>query len=87
MFVYWPFFFSSRDLVFISTFMLLCLELENFSLFYITSRDGYSNAYRTGFHLAGSMPNSDDVRRREIPEKSCQKSKKTARSLRAAMQV
>ena len=36
MFVYWPFFFffSSRDLVFISTFMLLCLELEKFSLFY-----------------------------------------------------
>ena len=28
------FFFSSRDLVFISTFMLLCLELEKFSLFY-----------------------------------------------------
>ena len=27
------FFFSSRDLVFISTFMLLCLELEKFSLF------------------------------------------------------
>ena len=41
-----------------------------------TSRDGYSNACRTGFHLSGSTPNSDDVRRREIPEKSCQKSKK-----------
>ena len=37
MFVYWPF-FSSRDLVFISTFMLLCLELEKFSLFYDTKK-------------------------------------------------
>ena len=35
-----------------------------------TSLDGHSNTYRTGFHLAGSMPNSDDVRRREIPKKS-----------------
>ena len=40
MFVYWPF-FSSRDLVFISTFMLLCLELEKFSLFY----DTYSSIF------------------------------------------
>ena len=53
-------------------------DFASFDLRNRTSPDGHSNTYRTDFHLVGSMPKSDDVRRRQIPKKTCQKSKKNS---------
>ena len=53
-------------------------DFAAFDLCNRTSLDGHSNTCRTGFHLAGSMPNSDDVRRREIPKKIAKNRKNSA---------